>query len=368
MVRELHHGGSERQMTEVALSLDRDQFTPHVGAFIVGGSRADELRAAGVPVVKIPVRSLKSPRSLAAAWELTRYIRANNIRLVHTFDLPLTAWAIPISRHFTKAVALASQRCHLDLTSFWLRRALLFAERGADGVVVNCEFLRRHLIEDAGIPPDRIHLCYNGIDLTRFHRTDSVRPENLPPGGLVIGVVCVLRPEKGLPTLVEAFAAVRKLTPNLRLAIVGSGPMLPQLQSRARDLGVLDACTFQPTTSRVEDWLRNIDIFVLPSLSEALSNSLMEAMACGCCPIASRVGGNPELIEDGVRGLLFPPGDAAGLAAALRQLILNPDLRRRTADAAHDFVHATFSRAAAARRMEQIYSGLLENRTRVGSA
>src|SRR5277367_1694493 len=79
MVRELHHGGSERQMTEVALSLDRDQFTPHVGAFIVGGSRADELRAAGVPVVKIPVRSLKSPRSLAAAWELTRYIRANNI-------------------------------------------------------------------------------------------------------------------------------------------------------------------------------------------------------------------------------------------------------------------------------------------------
>jgi glycosyltransferase involved in cell wall biosynthesis len=181
---------------------------------------------------------------------------------------------------------------------------------------------------------------------------------------LVIGVVCVLRPEKGLPTLVEAFAAVRNLAPHLRLAIVGSGPVLPQLQSLARDLGVLDACVFEPTTSRVEDWLRNIDIFVLPSLSEALSNSLMEAMACGCCPIASRVGGNPELIEDGVRGLLFPPGDAAGLAAALREVILNPDLRRRMADAAHDFVHANFSRETAARRMEQIYSGLLENGTR----
>jgi len=359
MVRELHHGGSERQMTELALSLDRGRFAPHVGAFIVKGSRGDELRAAGVPVVEVPVRSFKSPRSLAAAWELTRYIRAHNIRLVHTFDLPLTAWAIPLTRHFTKAVALASQRCHLDLTSPWLRRALLFAERGADGVVVNCEFLRRHLMEDAGIAPRRIHLCYNGIDLTRFRRGHSARPETLPPDALTIGAVCVLRPEKGLSTLVEAFAAVRNLAPNLRLAIVGSGPGLPELQSRARELGVLDSCIFQPATTRVEDWFRNIDIFVLPSLSEALSNSLMEAMACGCCPIATRVGGNPELIEHGVRGLLFPPGDAAGLAAALREAILSEDLRRRLAHAAHDFVHANFSRETAARRMEQIYDGLL---------
>jgi glycosyltransferase involved in cell wall biosynthesis len=124
---------------------------------------------------------------------------------------------------------------------------------------------------------------------------------------------------------------------------------------------VLDACIFRPTTSRVEDWFRSIDIFVLPSLSEALSNSLMEAMACGCCPIASRVGGNPELVEDRTRGLLFQPGDASALAGALREVILKPDFRRRMADAAHDFVHANFSRQTAARRMEGIYAGLLEN-------
>ncbi len=362
MVRELHHGGSERQMTETALGLDRAQFEIHVGAFRTGGVRGDELRAAGVRIVHVPVRSFKPPGSLTGAWGLAQYIRANNIRLVHTFDLPLTAWAIPATLYLTRAVALASQRSHLDLTSPWLRRALLFAERRAHGVVVNCKFLERHLIEDAKIPPERIHICYNGIDLKRFRRTDSPRPAGLPPDALVIGTVCVLRPEKGLPTLVEAFAAMRKLAPNLRLAIVGSGPMLGELQRRAGELGVLDACVFEPATIRVADWLRHIDIFVLPSLSEAFSNSLMEAMACGCCVAASRVGGNPELIEDGVRGLLFPPGDAAGLAGALEAAIIDPDFRQRMADAGRDFVHAGFSRENAARRMGEIYSGLLEKR------
>jgi L-malate glycosyltransferase len=362
MVRELHHGGSERQMAETALGLDRDRFDVHVGVLRTGGVRADELRAAGVHIAHFPLRSFKPPGSLIAAWGLARYIRANNIRLVHTFDLPMTVSAIPATLALTNAVALASQRSHLDLTSPGLRRALLFAERRAHGVVVNCKFLERHLIEDAKIPAERIHVCYNGIDLKRFQRIDAPRPDALPPAALVIGVVCLLRPEKGLPTLLEAFAAVRKMAPNLFLALVGSGSMLPELQRLAGELGILDACVFHPATSQVTDWLRHIDIFVLPSLSEAFSNSLMEAMACGCCAVASRVGGNPELIEDGVTGLLFTPGDAAGLTNALRAAILDPVLRQRMADAGRDFLHANFSGQNAARRMGEIYSGLLENR------
>src|SRR6202041_2747638 len=167
--------------------------------------------------------------------------------------------------------------------------------------------------------------------------------------------MCVLRPEKGLPTLVEAFAAVRRLAPNMRLAIVGSGPVLPQLQTRARDLGVLDACIFQPTTRRVEDWLRSFDIFVLPSLSEALSNSLMEAMACGCCPVASRVGGNPELVIPDRTGLLFEAGNAEDPAAQLRLLVENEKWRRRYARASAHRIATEFTHCAAAKRMGEIY-------------
>lgn len=359
MARELHHGGSERQMTEIALALDRERFEPEVGAFHIDGLRGDELRAARVPIVHVPVRSFKSPGSLAAAWKLAHHIRTRGIRLVHTFDLPLTATAIPLTRAATSAIALASQRSHLGLATPRLRRMLTFSARIAHGVVVNCEFLRRHMVEDAGIPRRKIYVCPNGIDLERFRPGPRVRPAALAQDALVVGVVCVLRPEKGIATLLDAFARVRGLAPELRLAIVGSGPSLSELEKRASDLGICHLCHFEPSTPLVAAWLRNIDIFVLPSLSEAMSNSLMEAMASECCAIASRVGGNPELVEDGVRGLLFQPGDADDLARVLRLAILDTELRRRLARAGHDFLHADFSTAASARRMAEIYERLI---------
>jgi glycosyltransferase involved in cell wall biosynthesis len=105
--------------------------------------------------------------------------------------------------------------------------------------------------------------------------------------------------------------------------------------------------------------LQAIDIFVLPSLSEALSNSLMEAMACGCCAAASRAGGNPELVTHGETGMLFDPGDAAGLAQTLGLLIGAPALRQELAGNAARVMATRFSMPAAARRMAGIYSGLL---------
>jgi glycosyltransferase involved in cell wall biosynthesis len=359
MVRELHHGGSERQLTEIALGLDRTRFRPHVGAFQTDGIRAHDLRSAGVPIFHLPVRSFKSLGALTAGWALARYIRENNIRLVHAFDMPMDMYAIPITRFFTSAIALASQRGHLSLVDARQRRFVLFAERRAHGIVVNCQFLRRHMAEDAGIAPERIYLCYNGLDLTRFRPASAKRPAPRSPGALTIGVVSVLRPEKGLRTLLDAFAAALQTFANLRLLIIGSGPMLSQLQNQARELAINDACTFVPSTDQVDEWLRKIDIFVLPSLSEALSNALMEAMACGCCPIASSVGGNPELIEDGVRGLLFEPGNSVELACKLGELVVNSARRAQLAHAAHDFVHTNFSRAASAHRMGEIYEQLL---------
>jgi glycosyltransferase involved in cell wall biosynthesis len=119
------------------------------------------------------------------------------------------------------------------------------------------------------------------------------------------------------------------------------------------------ACHFQPAVPNVAPWLRAMDIFVLPSLSEALSNSLMEAMGCGCCPVASRAGGNPELVTDGESGLLFPVGDAEALAARLALLLDDPPYRRRLAAQAERRIQEHFTREQAARAMGEIYQEFL---------
>ena len=286
LARELHLGGSERQLTEVALSLDRARFEPHVGTFRPQGIRGDELRAAGVPIVHFPVYSFQSLPAIAGARQLTRYIRCHNIQLVHSFDAPLTVYAMPLTRYFTSAVAVSSQRGHRDLTPEF-HRLVRWTDRMVDGIVVNCEYLKSHLIQDEQIPERLVRVCYNGVDLEQFFPAPSTRLPCLPDGALVIGVVCALRPEKDLFTLVDAFARVRALKQEMKLVFVGSGSVFPELQSRVKEAGIFADCVWEPATAEVSKWLRTFDIFVLPSLTEGLSNSLMEAMACGCPVIAS---------------------------------------------------------------------------------
>jgi glycosyltransferase involved in cell wall biosynthesis len=356
MVRELNLGGSERQMAEIAKALDRSRFDPRVGCFRPAGFRADDLRAAGVPIVDFSVPSLASVKG---ALRIATYIREQNIRLVHTFDTPANLYGVPAARLASSAVVLSSQRVDRALWPAGQRHALRITDRLVDGIVVNCEFLRRHLREEEKVPAGLIHLCYNGVDTGVFQPLRGARPEALRAASLVVGVVCALRPEKGLDTLLEAFAAVRGLVPAMKLAIVGSGPCLAELKERARALSILPDCIFEPATPHVADWLHGIDIFVLPSLSEALSNSLMEAMACGCGVAASRVGGNPELITHGETGMLFEPRDAAGLAEVLRVLVRDPARRGALASNASRLMRSRFSLEAAAQRMGGIYSEVL---------
>jgi len=222
---------------------------------------------------------------------------------------------------------------------------------------VNCEALRRHLVERLFVPRRRIHVCYNALDTTVYHYLPRSRPPQLEGASLIVGVTCVLRPEKGLSTLVEAFARLYAAHPGLRLVVVGSGPQLAALQQQALQLGIAGACLFQPSTADVLTWLRAIDIFVLPSLSEALSNSLMEAMACGCCAIASRVGGNPELVSHRQTGLLFEPGNARDLADQLLAAVEDSTLREDLSRAG--FIAANFSIPAAIGRLQRLYQSLL---------
>ena len=370
LVRELDLGGSERQMTAIAKTLDRSRFEPIVACFRLSGVRRKELDAAGVEIAHFPVNSFASRRVPLEAWKLAAFIRRRNIRLVHTFDYPLTVFAVPAARLFTGALVLSSQRGHRSLIPPGYRRLVRLTDHLVDGIVVNCEFVRRHLECDEHISVSKIRVCYNGVDAGEFCPGESgwpsrPRPETRLADALIVGVVAALRPEKNVPMLLEAFASLRRDTRLLKLVVVGSGPVLPALKHQAAALGIAADCTFVPGTAHVRDWLRSIDLFVLPSRSEALSNSLMEAMACGCCALASEVGGNPELVQHLETGMLFDSGDVSGLTAALETLIDNESLRRRLADSGMRRIRERFSIRSAAEQMGQIYSQFIEPKTDV---
>jgi glycosyltransferase involved in cell wall biosynthesis len=357
VTRELGLGGSERQLAETALALDRACWQPHVACFTAGGFRARELVDAGVPVLKLGLRSLVSPSAIASAVRLGRYVNRHGIRLVHAFDVPADLFAVPAARLYRVPVVLSSQRAHRDLTPGPSRHLLRLTDRIVDAIVVNSQAVARQLTAEDAVPASMIRLAYNGLDTAIFRREGPRAETPWPAGsGPVTGVICALRPEKGLHLLLDAFAQVRRG----KLLIVGSGTALPDLQARAQSLGLSGDCHFQPAQSTVAPWLRAIDIFVLPSLSEALSNALLEAMGCGCCPIASDTGGNPELVRDGETGLLFPSGNAGALAGRLRMVLAHPELRQKLAAAAAHRAHRDFTREVAAARMAEIYREFLE--------
>lgn len=356
MARELGPGGTERQLTELARSLDPSRYEVHVGCF-KDGIRADELRRLGVPVLPLQITSFKKRSAFSGARQLISYLRKHKIRLVHTFDYPLSCFGVPIARAARVPVVLSSQRADRRLIPRSYLKVLRVTDRLVSGIIVNSVAVWSEMVGTEHVPASLLYLCYNGIDTGRFHSGEGRRVPALANASLVIGVVCVLRPEKDLVTLVEAFARVADRDRNCYLAIVGSGPELRRLESLARELRVSDHCIFQSAVSDVTTWLRSIDIFVLPSLSEAFSNSLMEAMACGCACIASRIGGNPELIRDEETGLLFEPGDSHDLAEKLFRVIDDAGLRSRLAQAGARAIHDGFSLDASVKRMQDIYAG-----------
>ncbi|MFL6350354.1 MAG: glycosyltransferase family 4 protein [Bryobacteraceae bacterium] len=356
MARELGPGGTERQLTELARSLDPSRFEVHVGCFREG-IRADELRRHGIPILRLQITSFKNPRTLSGVRQLISYLRRHKIRLVHTFDYPLNCFGVPVARLARVPVVLSSQRADRHLVPHSYLKVLRMTDRLVSGMVVNSEAVRSEIVRTEHVPASLLHLCYNGIDTRLFHSDGRRRVPALIDASLVIGLVCVLRPEKDVATLIEAFAHVLVQHPNLRLVIVGSGPELARLKTFAQEARILDHCIFQPAVSDVPTWLRSIDIFVLPSTSEAFSNSLMEAMACGCACIASRTGGNPELIRDDETGLLFEPADSRDLAEKLCRVVDDAGLRTRLAHAGARAVRDRFSLAASVTRMQEIYAG-----------
>lgn len=220
---------------------------------------------------------------------------------------------------------------------------------GAHRFVALSKAIEAYLTGPVGFAPERVQRICNGVDTQRFVPATSV-PDAWPyrrGEHLVIGAVGRMQAVKDPLNLVDAFLRLRELCPTdwprLRLAMLGGGPLLAAARERLAQAGAAEQAWLPGDRSDVAQLLPQFDIFALPSQAEGISNTLLEAMACGCAPVATDVGGNPELVEEGAHGLLVPPQDAAALAAALARLVDEPALRQRLAGAALARVRSQFS-------------------------
>jgi sugar transferase (PEP-CTERM/EpsH1 system associated) len=203
------------------------------------------------------------------------------------------------------------------------------------------------LAQIVGVPDTKIVQIYNGVDVQRF--SPRQRRSEVIPGGhdrVVVGTIGRLRREKDQITLVRAFAEMLRNAPVRRsdtmLAVVGDGPLWDEVNSVVAEEGITEQCWLPGPRSDTPEIYRSLDVFVLPSRFEGISNVILEAMGSGLPVVATRVGGNVELVKDGVTGYLVEPGDVQGMAAAVDRYLSDPALRKRHGGAARRHVLDNF--------------------------
>jgi len=228
-----------------------------------------------------------------------------------------------------------------------------------------CEMARQAEIERARVSPDKVVTIYNGVQTNEFAALAARaaargrRAFGIPAGAPLVGAVGRLHRQKGFTDLITALAQVREHLPAVRLLLVGDGELRGDLEAHAQALGLSEVVTFAGLRTDIPEILAELDLFALPSLWEGLPNVVLEAMAAGLPVVATAVGGTPEVVVDGVSGLLVPPHDPAALAEALVFLLRDPGMRRKIGQAGRKRVGQCFSVGQMVRKTEDLYETLL---------
>ena len=364
-------GGTENQFMTLARMLDRTRFDVEFACLRRWGGFVDELLARNIPLTEYPVSTFRSLAAIAQQARLTRHIRRRRIQIVHAYNFYGNVFATPPAR-LVAPVVIASIRDRAPYLTRMQKRVQRYACQFADCVLVNADAVRDWLIGD-GYDASKIAVIRNGVDLARFDNLPSQvslrRDLGLSDDTPLVGVVSRLTRLKGLEHFLEAAAIVRSRMPEVRFLVVGeTSPMdrdyLDELRDYAIRCGVADQVIFTGLRSDVPAVLASLTVSVMPSLNEALSNVVLESMAAGAPTVATRVGGTPEAVVDGVTGILVSPADSAALADAIVHLLSNPELAAHLGCAARARIADHFSVRRMVRATEDLYTDLLERKQR----
>lgn len=330
LIPDLGLGGAQRLLTYAAAAVDRNRYRLEVAHWGEPSALQAELERLGIPVHRLEGgRSL--PRLARAFGRRVRRLRPD---VVHTHLVDADLIGILAAR------ALGVRRCCASIHSFsffavrrhrWRYRWLLSPLVGRFLAVSHA--LADYLVRECGLPASRVQVVTNGIDTARFAPAAGPAPRCAP--GPTVGVLTRLDARKGLRYLLQAMAQLRSDLPDARLLIGGEGVDRSALEREAYSLGLMGCVEFAGAVSDSAQFYRRLDLFVLPSLDEAFGLVVLEAMAAGLPVVGTRVGGIPEILEDGAQGRLVAPADSRALASAICELCQDPIRRSQMAEQAH---------------------------------
>jgi L-malate glycosyltransferase len=361
-------GGTERQFVQMVQQMDLDRFDLHMACFSRRGGFLPLVESLGIPLTEFSIRRLYSPLTLLRQLQFAHYLRWNRFQVIHTYGFYPNFFAIPAARLAGVPVIIASIR---DTGEVWAPKKRLLQKavcKMATCVLANAEAVRSQLVRD-GYDERKLAVIRNGIDLPRLDRLEGTGPIRREFGiaddSPIITVLSRLNELKGVQYFLDAIPSVLTWFPNARFLIVGDGPARVDLQSYAQSKGYGQAAIFTGVRMDAPKILQETSISVLPSLSEGLSNVLIESMAAGLPVVATDVGGNPEIVDNGTTGFLVPPRDANALAKAMLQLLSAPQEAARMGSAGRDLIENRFSMVRAVHETQQLYTSLLQSSGRL---
>ncbi len=363
LMQVLHFGGKENGIVNLVNNTDNSIFENYIITFLKGGSLQKMVDPARCTIV---ATGRKWGNDSTLPFKVAQQLYRHEIHALHTH-----AWSTliegfagakiartPVLIHGEHGTMKDDSRKHKIVQRFiWDR---------FDRILSVSRVLSDQLAQRIGYPGEKIHTLVNGVDLEKFSAHDGCgdfkKLVYLPEDTPVFGSVGRLVQVKNYPLLLRAAKKVFTQMPNARLLLVGAGPLYPETKAMIRELGISENTIFIRWRKNIPDYIRAMDVFILPSFSEGMSNTILEAMACSRTVIATDVGGNPELVSHDKTGLLVPSDNDEKMAAAILDLLQNTDKRRAFAAAGRRKVEENFTFTQMIRRYEKLYIELAEEK------
>lgn len=358
MIDRLSVAGTERQLLHLIDQIDQTRFQPHL-CLLDGNSDASlALEPTTCPVLRLGVRRIKSLQGLRAVLKLAKYMRKHKIDIVQPYFPDSTFVAFLASRlagvrHFVR------NRRNLGYNQSTLERWLGKMYSGTSAkTATNSEACRQAIVEQESAAPDSVVVIPNGVDLQKFTELEMPRTDVPDPH---IGMVANLRLVKDPMTLVQAAIELTHAFPKLRLSLAGEGPLREEIIRIVETHNLQDRFQLLGSVEDVPKFLESLDVAVLSSTSEGLSNSVIEYMAAARPIVVTNVGGNSELVEHQVSGLIVEPKNTGQFVDAIRTLITDRNLASQYGATARQQATEKYGLRQQAVRFEGLWNQLVQH-------